>query len=165
MEPCRANSARWLGFTSCSNGTESTTGRLAAGQSTCSGSVTRGHDDLDIAVWLKDNNRIAALLAADGWKYAPEEDEDGYTGYEPGAVRLELAFLARSETGRCTRQCGKVAARGQTRRFENDVAELLGVRARVNSLPALKADKADTRDGSIVAAKDHADLATLARFG
>ena len=36
------------------------------------GSVTRAHDDLDIAVWLKDHNRIAALLAADGWSHAPE---------------------------------------------------------------------------------------------
>jgi hypothetical protein len=61
------------------------------------GSVTRPHDDLDIAVWLKDHSRIAALLAADGWKHAPEEGEDGYTGYERGPVRLELAFLARGE--------------------------------------------------------------------
>jgi hypothetical protein len=61
------------------------------------GSVTRPHDDLDIAVWLKDHNRIDALLAADGWKHAPEEGEDGYTGYERGLVRLEVAFLARGE--------------------------------------------------------------------
>jgi hypothetical protein len=38
------------------------------------------------------------------------------------------------------------------------------VRARVISLGALKADKAATRDDSIVAAKDRADLATLSRF-
>src|SRR6266542_6311871 len=62
-------------------------------------SVTRAHDDLDIAVWLEDYDRIAALLAKDGWKHAPEAGEDGYTGCERGAVRLELAFLARSEDG------------------------------------------------------------------
>jgi hypothetical protein len=44
-------------------------------------------------------HRIAALLAADGWKHAPEEGEDGYTGYVRGRVRLERAFLARSEDG------------------------------------------------------------------
>jgi hypothetical protein len=45
--------------------------------------------------------------------------------------------------------------------FETDSAELRGVRARVVSLHALKADKAEVREDSIVAAKDRADLATL----
>ena len=63
------------------------------------GSVTRVHDDLDIAVWLEDRDQIAALLRANGWSHAPEPHEDGYTGYERDAVRLELAFLARSEGG------------------------------------------------------------------
>ena len=51
-------------------------------------SITREHADVDIAVWAKDNDRIAALLVADEWKHAPEDDEDGYTGYERGTVRL-----------------------------------------------------------------------------
>jgi hypothetical protein len=38
------------------------------------------------------------------------------------------------------------------------------VRARVISLPALKADKAERRDDPIVAAKDRADLATLSKL-
>jgi hypothetical protein len=63
------------------------------------GSVTRAHDDLDIAVWLKDHTRIAALLVAEGWSHAPEGHEDGDTRYERGALRLELAFLAASEDG------------------------------------------------------------------
>ncbi|MGH3082707.1 MAG: nucleotidyltransferase domain-containing protein [Gaiellaceae bacterium] len=128
------------------------------------GSVTRAHDDLDIAVWLNDHGRIAALLAADGWGHAPEEHEDGYTGYERGPVRLELAFLDRSEDGKVytpTRD-GRAAWPDET--FENDVAELLGVRARVVTLRALTADKAESRDDPIVAAKDRADLATLSRF-
>lgn len=48
--------------------------------------------------------------------------------------------------------------------FENDSAGLLGVRARVISLRALKADKAEVRDDATVAAKDRADSQTLARF-
>jgi hypothetical protein len=63
------------------------------------GVVTRVHDDLDIAVWLNDHSRIAALLAADRWRHAPEQYEDGHTGYERGGLRLELAFLERSEDG------------------------------------------------------------------
>jgi hypothetical protein len=126
--------------------------------------VTRPHDDLDIAVWLKDHSRIAELLAADGWEHAPEEDEDGYTGYERGTVRLELAFLARSESGQVYTPLREGRAAWPDEAFENDVAELLDVRAKVITLPALKADKAETRDDALVAAKDRADLATLARF-
>jgi hypothetical protein len=47
--------------------------------------------------------------------------------------------------------------------FEDDVAELLGVPAKVISLRALKANKSETRDDALVAAKDRADLATLSR--
>ena len=46
-----------------------------------------------------DADRIAALLRADGWVHAPEPQEDGYTVYERGVLRLELAFLARAEDG------------------------------------------------------------------
>jgi hypothetical protein len=63
------------------------------------GQVSRPHDDLDLAVWLKDHDRIAALLQTDGWGHAPEEGEDGYTVYERDDVRLELAFLARAKNG------------------------------------------------------------------
>ena len=63
------------------------------------GSVTRAHDDLDAAVWLDDLPRIAALLDGEGWHHAPEADEDGGTGYEQGAVRLELTYLVRGEDG------------------------------------------------------------------
>jgi hypothetical protein len=128
------------------------------------GGVTRPHDDVDIAVWLKDHKRIVGLLAADGWKHAPEEDEDGYTGYERGTVRLELAFLARSENGRAYTPLREGRAVWPDEAFANDVAELLGVRVKAITLPALKADKSATRDDPLVAAKDRADVATLARF-
>jgi Aminoglycoside-2''-adenylyltransferase len=128
------------------------------------GSVTRPHDDLDLAVWLKDHERIAELLGADGWKHAPEPGEDGYTGYERGAVRLELAFLARDETGQMYTPVQKGRGTWPDGAFENDVAELLGVRARVMSVRALRADKSESHDDPAVAAKDRADLAALSRF-
>jgi hypothetical protein len=128
------------------------------------GTVTRRHADLDLAVWLNNHDRIAALLAADGWTHAPEEDEDGYTGYERGPVRLELVFLARSESGQVYTPLREGRGSWPDEAFGDDVAEMLGVRARVISLAALKADKADIRDDAIVAAKDRADLATLARL-
>jgi aminoglycoside-2''-adenylyltransferase len=128
------------------------------------GAVTRPHDDLDIAVWLKDHDRIAALLAADEWRHAPQEDEDGYTGYERGTVRLELAFLARGDSGEVYTPLREGRASWPDEAFENDVAELLGVRVRIITLRALKADKSETRDHALVAAKDRADSATLSRF-
>jgi Aminoglycoside-2''-adenylyltransferase len=128
------------------------------------GVVTRVHDDLDIAVWLNDHSRIGELLAADRWRHAPEQHEDGYTGYERGGLRLELAFLERSEDGHIytPTQAGRMAWPDGT--FEGDVVQLLGVRARVITLRALKADKAETRGDPVVAAKDRADLASLSRF-
>ena len=128
------------------------------------GQVTRPHDDLDIAVWLKDLDRIAALLAADGWKHAPEEDENGYTGYARGTVRLELAFLARSENGEVYTPLREGRAPWPDGAFGSDAAELLAVRAKVIGLRALKADKSETRNDALVAAKDRADLETLSRF-
>jgi Aminoglycoside-2''-adenylyltransferase len=128
------------------------------------GRVTRPHDDLDVAVWLKDHSRIAALLAADGWKHAPEDGEDGYTGYERGPVRLELAFLARDELERVYTPLREGRSAWPDGSFEDDAAELRGVHARVISLRALKADKSETHNDPLVAAKDRADLATLSRF-
>src|SRR5439155_4529392 len=130
---------------SSSSGTESSTGCSAVGPSTSTPARSRAHDDVDTAVWVEDQNRIAGLLAADGWRHAPEAGEDGYTGYERGTVRLELAFLARSEGGQVYTPLREGRAAWPDETFENDVAELLGVRANIISLRALKADKAETR--------------------
>jgi Aminoglycoside-2''-adenylyltransferase len=129
------------------------------------GSITRPHEDLDVAVWLDDRERIAALLAADGWKHAPQEGEDGYTGYEHGTVRLELAFLACDESGRVFTPLRHGRSAWPERSFESDRAEVRGVRARIIGLQALKADKAEVHDDPHVAAKDRADLAILSRLG
>ena len=127
------------------------------------GSVTRSHDDLDLAVWEQDHKRIAELLAADGWRHAPEDGEDGYTGYERDAVRLELAFLARGDDGQVYTPVRSGRAAWADGAFGDDLAELRGVRARVISLPALRADKSEDRDDPRVAAKDRVDTATLSR--
>jgi hypothetical protein len=125
------------------------------------GAITRAHADVDVAVWESDLARIAALLAADGWSPAPERGEDGYTGYERGTVRLELAFLARNETGEIYTPLVQRRGAWPEGAFGNDIADLDGVRARVISLGALRSDKAEVRDDPVVARKDSADLATL----
>jgi len=127
------------------------------------GSVTRSHDDLDIAVWSNDRERIAELLATDGWQHTPQEGEDGYTAYTRGTVRLELAFLARDQGGTIYTPLREGRASWPEAAFEGDVAELLGVCACVITLAALKSEKSQERDDPVVAAKDSADVATLSR--
>jgi Uncharacterised nucleotidyltransferase len=124
--------------------------------------VSRPHDDIDLAVWLKDHDRITALLATHGWSHAPDKGEDGYTGYKRDDVRLELAFLARDANGDIYTPLREGRGTWPKESFGDFVGELRGVRARVIGRRALKADKSDLHDDPRVAAKDRADLATLA---
>jgi hypothetical protein len=111
------------------------------------GKVTRPHDDLDVAVWSHDGDRVRELLTTAGWNHTPEE---GYSVYERDDVCLEVAVRDHGEW--------------PPESFEDDVAEVGGVRARVVSLSALRADKAVVRDDASVAAKDRADSATPQRL-
>ena len=129
------------------------------------GAITRSHDDIDIAVWLDDHDRIARLLSAEGWKHAPEADQDGGTGYERDAVRLELTFLVPGD-GRevyIPLRAGRVLWSDEP--MSAELAEMSGVRARVLGLAALKRGKARFRDDPAEAAKDRIDFATLSRLG
>jgi hypothetical protein len=128
------------------------------------GSVTRPHDDLDLAVWLDDLPPIAELLHDDGWRHAPLEDEDGGTGYERGAVRLELTYLVRDGDGNIftpLRDGGRGAWPSSA--LANDLGELRGVRSRLISLTALIRSKSEPRDDPEEAAKDRADFERLRR--
>jgi hypothetical protein len=69
------------------------------------------------------------LLATHDWTHAPEEDEDGYTVYEPGDVRLELAFLARDTNGDIHTPIQERPRHLAEGSFADDVAELRGVLA------------------------------------
>ncbi len=127
------------------------------------GKVTRPHDDVDLAVWLADHDHVAELLASGGWKHAPHPEEDGGTGYERGAVRLELTFLLRGDDGAVLipLRAGRVPFSKEP--FGDDVAELGGVRARVIPLDVLRSGKSHPRDDASDAAKDRADSETLSR--
>ena len=127
------------------------------------GSVTRPHDDVDIAVWLTDHARIAELLAADGWRHAPYEDDDGGTGYERAGVRLELTFLVRGPDGMVCVPLRSGAVPWSRDGFGSDTAELDGVRARVIRRDVLTSGKSRGRDDPDDAAKDAADVAALSQ--
>lgn len=125
------------------------------------GSVTRAHDDLDVAVWLDDLPRIAALLEADGWHHAPEEDEDGGTGYEQGAVRLELTYLVRGDGGGTYTPMSHGQAEWTEEALADDVRELNGVSATLIGLAPLMRGKSSPRDDPEEAAKDRVDYGVL----
>ena len=126
------------------------------------GRMTRDHGDIDVAVWAVDRERVAALLGSRAWTHRPEAGEDGYTCYERGAVRLEVAFLARDERGRVYTPLRNGRGEWPDGSFGDDVAELQGVRARVIGRAALIADKSAPRADALTAAKDRADVASLA---
>jgi hypothetical protein len=129
------------------------------------GSVTRAHDDLDLAVWLEDLPRIAELLQQDGWRHAPRADEDGGTGYERAAVRLELTYLVRDGDGRAVTPLRHGPAAWPAEALADDVGELRGVRARLVALAPLVHGKSSPRDDPEEAAKDRADFMRLSRLG
>jgi hypothetical protein len=125
------------------------------------GRVTRAHGDLDIAVWYDDSTRLAALLQRHGWAHGPREDEEGYTGYERGGVRLEVAFLARDDQGRIYTPLAEERGEWPDETFGDDVGALMGVRAKVIRLRALIADKSVVREDPVTTTKDRADLLNL----
>jgi Aminoglycoside-2''-adenylyltransferase len=128
------------------------------------GSVTRAHDDLDMAVWLADLPRIAELLQDDGWRHAPLDDEDGGTGYERGAVRLEFTYLVRDGDGRIFTPLRAGRAPWSDDALGDDVGELRGVRSRLVALAPLVRSKSSHREDSEEAAKDRADFRRLSRL-
>lgn len=127
------------------------------------GRVTRAHDDLDVAIWLDDLPRVAALLEEAGWTHAPEPDEDGGTGYERDGVRLELTYLERDGGGVYT-QLRSAKPYWSDDAFGNELRVLENVRCRVVSLASLERTKARGREDAEEAAKDRADSAVLAEL-
>ena len=126
------------------------------------GRVTRAHADVDVAVWDADLDRVRRLLEDDGWRHVPESGEDGYTGYERGDVRLELAFLAQDDGGTVYTPLREGRGDWPAGSFGDDEAEVGGVVARVVGLSALIEDKSGPRLDQVAADKDRADVAVLA---
>jgi hypothetical protein len=129
------------------------------------GSVTRLHDDLDLAVWFVDVPQIAKLLLTNGWRHAPFDDEDGGTGFERGGVRLELTYLVLGDDGLASipLRSGAVVWPGKDA-LADDVGELRGVQSRLIGFESLLLGKATPRDDLEDAAKDRADFTQLSRL-
>ena len=128
------------------------------------GAVTRSHGDIDLVVWADDAEAIHSALGANGWEHRPAADEDGGTGYERDGVRVELTYLARSESGEVF-----VVLRDRNVLWTEDplgdgVLGLHGARVRVISLELLKDGKSRPREDPDEAAVDSADFEALSRL-
>jgi hypothetical protein len=128
------------------------------------GAVTRSHDDVDLAIWADDAEAIHSALVANGWEHRPAADEDGGTGYAKDDVRVELTYLAGSESGQVF-----VALRDRNVLWSElplgtGALELHEARIRVISLELLKDGKSRPRSEPVEAAVDRADFAALSRL-
>jgi hypothetical protein len=128
------------------------------------GAVTRSHDDIDLAVWADDAGAIHSTLGANGWEHRPAADEDGGTGYARDGVRVELTYLASSESGQVF-----VVLRDRDVLFAecplgDRVLGLHGAHIRVIPLELLKDGKSRPRDDPNEAAADRADFDALSRL-
>jgi hypothetical protein len=147
---------------SCSSGTESSTGCSAAGRSTS----TRG----------RSRDRTTTSTSPSGWttttalrpcwrrtggttRPRPARTATPATNSVPCGSSWRFSLAARTAT--CTRPLREGRAAWPAGAFENDVAKLGGARARIVTLPALKADKSEAHHDPRVAAKDRVDLAVL----
>jgi hypothetical protein len=125
------------------------------------GRITRPHADIDLAVWLSDIERIAALLETDQWRRTPESGDDMVT-YQHDGVRAEIAFLARDDSGIIYTPVEGGRGDWPQHAFGDEIAELARVHARVIGLAALMQEKAAGYGDAPAQAKDRIDIAVLA---
>ena len=128
------------------------------------GAVTRGHGDIDLAVWGRDAEALGSLLEEAGWRHEPAPDEEGGTGYTRSGVRVELTYVVRDAGGRIVIPLRERNTVWSDQSLGDEVRELHGVRARVVNLAVLRSGKASPRDDPDEAAKDRADFHVLSRL-
>jgi hypothetical protein len=126
------------------------------------GSITRPHDDIDIAAWRVDYDAIKAALLEAGWRHTPMPDEVVGTRYQwDAAVQVEFTFVVADETGAVVVPLPEQAVRWSPRPLGDTRRALNGVVARTLPLPLLKAGKERAREGAHEGEKDRADHAAL----
>jgi hypothetical protein len=127
------------------------------------GSVTRDHEDIDVAAWQSDKDAIKAALLSNGWRHTPAVDEVVGTRYQLHGMEVEFTFVVRAADG------GVLIPFDQPlmwspEPFGSGRRELRGVSCRTIPLALLKAGKQSfIGKGRAEAAKDRADFEALAR--
>jgi hypothetical protein len=129
------------------------------------GRITREHSDIDIAVWLPDLGKAREALYGCGWSPLRESEANGFAEFERGSIRLDLTWIERvPTTGSVVTPLAEGSGAWPDGSFEDDVAELAGIRAHVVSLASLITDKSDSSIEASSAWKDRADVSVLTRL-
>lgn len=125
------------------------------------GRPTRPHDDIDVLVWRRDEERIHSALHVAGWRHTPTPEDLVGTSYVRHDHELQLTFMVEGEDGGAVvpvpdqpivLSAGSLAF---ARRTLGDVV------ARVLTLEMMLATKGSPRPDEPGAGKDRADLAAL----
>lgn len=124
------------------------------------GRVTRPHDDIDVAAWRRDDDRIKAALEDAGWQHTPTPTDLVGTRYRWRSTEVEFTFVESHQDGNVVIPLAdpivwSAEPLGDVRR------ELLGVSCRVIPLELLRSGKSFPREGAVEGAKDRADLEAL----
>jgi hypothetical protein len=59
------------------------------------GSVTRDHDDIDVAAWQSDKDAIRTALLSNGWQHTPAAGDVVATRYQLHGMKAEFTFVVR----------------------------------------------------------------------
>jgi hypothetical protein len=128
------------------------------------GSITRDHDDIDVAARRSDQDAIKAALLEVGWRHTPAVDEVVGTRYQLGGVETEFTFVVPDADGRVFIPLDQPLM-WSAEPFGSDRRELLGVSCRTIPLRLLTEGKRKFVDkGRAEAAKDRADHEALTKL-
>ena len=128
------------------------------------GSITREHDDIDVAAFRADYDAIRAVLLEAGWEHTPTPDDVVGTRYTWRGEEVEFTFVIEDE-GSVLIPFPDGPIRWSDRPFGNGRRELRGVGSRVIPLELLKAGKQTPRSGDADGVKDRSDFEALSRLG
>jgi hypothetical protein len=127
------------------------------------GSITRPHDDIDVAAWRKDYDAIRAALIGAGWEHTPTENDVVGTRYTLRNTQVEITFVEQGGQGEIVIPIPETPIVWTTEPFGELRRALEGVEGRVISLALLRGGKARPREEAKDAAKDRADYEALAQ--
>jgi hypothetical protein len=127
------------------------------------GSITREHQDIDVAARRADYGAIRATLVGAGWRHSPTSDEDEGTVYQWRGVQVEFTFIA-DDDGPVTLTLNGEPVVWSTEPFGHARRRLRGIECRIIPLEILRSGKQTPREDDVEAAKDHADWHQLSRI-
>lgn len=129
----------------------------------CVGAVTREHDDIDVAAWRRDFDRIKAALESAGWRHSPTADDVVGTRYQLGSAEVEFTFVVEDVDGIIIPLPNHPVV-WSTEPFGQEWHELLGVTSRTIPVALLRSGKSVPRESAAEGAKDRADYQALVRL-